>query len=978
MCATASMMVWLCLGAAAADPATVAREVADVAGVGRGFCVHVGATDGRLTVRLRRGRRFVVHALADRASSLDAIRAHIRSRDVYGPVSADVGSLAHLPYADGIANLVVVDDLPRALERGLALTEVVRILCPGGVACLGGPGLAADEVRATVAAAGIESCAVVTRSRPWARVTKARPTGADDWPQWRHDAARSQTSRDTIVGPPRHLKWIDGPRRSRHHKDGPGAVVAAGGRILAVRDAGPRFYLAPPRRFLVCRDAWNGLELWRRPLRPDPRERIPDPFPPAALCAVGDRVYVVLREGGRLLELDAATGNTKRTLAESPDRIAWTDGDLILSGGGNLRRVDLETGRRLWVSGIDGPNWIVAGDRVFALVSRIGEPGTIVCLGLATGAERWRATDDRLRGSAIRTAAFGAVLLGRLGRGSGVVQAVSTKDGAYLWDFSYRLPGHGGTPMNIFALDHLVWVRRRQTKDQADGDVRTVEPEAWIGLDPRTGRPARTIPVAVAQKCYPDAAADRFLICGTMDFVDVVAGRQRSSRAVRAVCGFGHLVANGLVYAFPNDCQCAPFLDGTMALSPGDDRTDTGWRTSDRIPGTRRRLERGPAWGATLSAPAADDDWPMYRQSPGRGGAITTAVPARLAQQWSAKVGGRLSAPSAAAGRVFVSDIDGHQVAALDAASGAVLWRFNTGGRVDLPPTYHRGLVLFGCRDGRVYCLRAADGALVWRFLAAPADRRTIAYGQPESVWPVSGSVPVRDGVVFFAAGRHTELDGGITLFALRADTGRVVWRATPTRPTYADILVAHDDRLFMRWLRIDPATGANEQVHPKRGRFFHAGGSSPFEDGTYAARTRWSDPYATGALLAFDGDRTVSVAALPNTMTRMKYAWTQPGKGHHRLSLTPHDRRRPGWQDRVVPIRPRAMALTRDTVFIAGPPDVVSPRGSALRGYDVADGDEQSALTLDARPVFDGLAAARGRLYLSLQDGSVRCFAGE
>ncbi|MCX5772953.1 MAG: hypothetical protein NTZ09_22165 [Candidatus Hydrogenedentes bacterium] len=62
----------------------------------------------------------------------------------------------------------------------------------------------------------------------------------------------------------------------------------------------------------------------------------------------------------------------------------------------------------------------------------------------------------------------------------------------------------------------------------------------------------------------------------------------------------------------------------------------------------------------------------------------------------------------------------------------------------------------------------------MWRFL--PLELRLIcAYGQPESAWPICGSVLVRDGLAYFAAGRNSFTDGGIFLYALDPRSGKVV-----------------------------------------------------------------------------------------------------------------------------------------------------------------------------------------------------------
>jgi len=93
-------------------------------------------------------------------------------------------------------------------------------------------------------------------------------------------------------------------------------------------------------------------------------------------------------------------------------------------------------------------------------------------------------------------------------------------------------------------------------------------------------------------------------------------------------------------------------------------------------------------------------------------------------------------------------------------------------------------------------------------------------------------------------------------------------------------------------------------------------------------------------------------------------------------------------------------MVLTKDLLFVAGAPDVIDEinlwhnpgeqslkrklarQTDALRGknggklFAVAteDGSILDSIELDSPPVFDGMIAAEGRLYLSLISGEILC----
>ena len=108
---------------------------------------------------------------------------------------------------------------------------------------------------------------------------------------------------------------------------------------------------------------------------------------------------------------------------------------------------------------------------------------------------------------------------------------------------------------------------------------------------------------------------------------------------------------------------------------------------------------------------------------------------------WKAALGGKLTQPVIAGGKVVVSSVEAHTIYALDERSGEVAWRFLAGGRVNSAPTLWNGRVLFGCNDGKVTSLDLDTGKVVWTFRAAPVERRLVARETLESAWPLNGSV---------------------------------------------------------------------------------------------------------------------------------------------------------------------------------------------------------------------------------------------
>jgi outer membrane protein assembly factor BamB len=395
-----------------------------------------------------------------------------------------------------------------------------------------------------------------------------------------------------------------------------------------------------------------------------------------------------------------------------------------------------------------------------------------------------------------------------------------------------------------------------------------------------------------------------------------------------------------------------------------------------------------------------------------------------VAELWQTKLGGKLTAPVIAGGRLFVAATETHEVCALDAASGKELWRFTAGGRVDSPPTAHGDRVFFGCADGWVYCLSASDGRLAWRFRAALSDERIMAYGQLESPWPVSGSVLVRDGVVFCAAGRSSFLDGGIVLYRLDARTGkqlsetRVDDRGTAGATGHlSDVLSCDGETVFMRHESFDLEGKLLNKTVP------HLHSSAGFLDDNWWHRTYWifGDAMKSGWGQWMNmGNRVPSgqIMVMDKTATygfgRQEYANGVHSGLNARYHLVSFNKQLPPpakpaakaaakkgkragkgaaaepkavtrWSV-AVPLLARAMALADRTLFIAGPLEGSGAEGlaaahegratSVLWAVSADDGGKLAECRLSAAPVWDGLAAANGRLYVSTLDGKVLCLA--
>ena len=1046
------------------------------AGVSGGLVVHLGCGDGSLTAALRANPRIQVHGLDADPRNVAAARTRIRDAGLAGVVWVDRLEGGRLPHAGNLVNLVVASG-----KGQVSSEEIARVLAPRGKALIPA-GSSLDTGHLTLdtrSPAGLGG---------WTLLTKPVPQEIDEWTHWLHGPDGNAVANDRVAGPPRRFQWIAAPLWSRSHDSVPSVtgMVSAKGRLFYVIDEAPASMAgtAPDKWALVARDAFNGLELWRRPMpewgwrtwatRFSCRFTIPTHVP-RRLVAVGDRVYATLGFNAPLTELDAATGKTVRTRegTEFTDEILCIDGTVVaaINQGpqkpGNkagpspepvrkwVAAIDAASGRMRWKTGdyvglrsktgsmerISHLSMAAGGGRVFFV-----DGDRMIALSLADGREAWSVPrpsiaehkmryDIRISDMCTLVYHGGAVYFAQLDPDHGIdwreirgrVHALSAATGKELGSRECSSWGWAH-PADVFAVGGLIWVSGY--KD-----------DLYLGLDPKTGKVRRQVSNQKAfdnghhHRCYRNKATARFIMTSFrgLEFIDWDSGRTNLHHWVRGTCRLGALPCNGMIYANPHPCDCyiTSKLNGFLALAPsaeGRGKRDEG-RAEKSV-----RLERGPAFASSLdtrhSTLDTSSDWPTYRRDSARSGATSVAVPMPLEAAWRVELGGEVTSPVVAGGRVVVARKDSREVVALDAASGRELWRYTADGGLDTPPTIYGERVIFGCADGRAYCLRAKDGALMWRFLAAPWERLVGAFGRLESAWPVHGSVLVQDGTAYCTAGRSSFLDGGFMAWALKAETGEAVarkrlssdhampvdWGRDQTLDTglLSDLLVAHKGGVYLRQRRI---FGPGEET--RLARHLHATGG--LLGRSWFHRTRWflgGVPYAE--YLVFNADTVCGVRARkaiggygghfkPGTAGFELFAadlvsppLRKPARKPKPKAKTPTKRSgRPGGASQTpkvrapkdrwcvrIPVRATAMALAADTLIVAGTPDALDPRepwaayegrrGGKLLAVALADGTIQSKLDLPSPPVLDGLAVAGGRLYLSAMDGSITCLGAE
>ncbi|MFO7774311.1 MAG: PQQ-binding-like beta-propeller repeat protein, partial [Candidatus Hydrogenedentota bacterium] len=673
----ASSLVVACMAVSTAargevDAPLVERSVIQTllkdSGAHGGLVVHVGCGSGEESAALaaKAEKPFVVQGLEGDREALEKARKCARELGVSGELTFKHWDGDTLPYTDNLVNVLFWEPA----EKEANMDEIMRVLAPGGVA-------------------------YVQQEDGWHEEVKPWPDTIDDWSHHRYNAGNVGASNDEEVGPPTHIQWEAGPRFMRSHEieTGFSSLVSAKGRIYYIIDDGPigitdaRF---PSRWSLMARDAFNGVELWKRPLpewgwqawregrENNPHEWLGSRTNPGdvdrSMAVDGDTLYVILGWGEPISAVDGATGDVLNTYEETAGTIEFVvhEGVLLVreqNPDPAIKAVNPGDGEVLWrteASLIADRSLCAAAERVF-----FSTRSEMVALALDTGDELWR-TETGIRPSGVM--ANEEALLAVV---SDVTLALSAETGEVLWEG----PGAGtrGRNLDLFLIGDLAWWHRHNAHARRldDGEeVRRLHLQSLL----ESGHHRR---------CYTDRATVNYLITGERgsEFMHLADENHMRHNWTRGPCISGMTPANGLFYVPPHQCFCysAVRLDGFFALasradSPGIDA------------GGGERLERGPAYGEALAESESDgEQWPTYRQNAERSGSVASDVPSELAQAWSTQLGGDLTQAVAAGGRVYVAEKKAGTLHCLDMENGVRLWSRTVAGAIDSPPSVHNG-----------------------------------------------------------------------------------------------------------------------------------------------------------------------------------------------------------------------------------------------------------------------------------------------
>jgi outer membrane protein assembly factor BamB len=939
---------------------------------------------------------------------LTAQQTAIAKAGIKGIANVDLLQGAALPYADHLADLLLVDDLEALKKHGVPETELQRVVAPYGAL-------------------------LVKKGEAWQRTTIPIP---EDFAQWTHPFGNAGGLRQVTRGPafPFGLNWQDGVPISFSQFSAVRSWVVTHGRVFAVSDAeaensrlmrqhdgkkGPW----RNKQYLVARSAASGIPLWKVCL--DSIDYEPDLQTLNTFPLVADSERVICAKENTLVAFSAATGEEllRYPVSYPPQRLVQEGGVIVCGSWDNVQRVDLwdeantkkrrgiwsvkvadsdkgaveafdtKTGKLLWKDEVTAQTVLAGNGKVFYMVQTSAPvtDQTLVVRDLISGKELWRMKHSDL-GEKPNLVLSGlgndVVALTRAGGNwslwngqCGALMLLSQRDGTKLWEVQ------AGGDIHVFFVDDQIWYGAGKYSIKDGKVVGNLNGEV------------------LHEKCTPPVLMGR--VMGTIRLphkpaVDTDTNVMLDTGGVRAGCIQGVAVAEEKIFFPQNFCRCEPaHLPGFLTLGSYPTITET-----------QDRASRPVITGKGAPGEEGAVVWPTYRYDNARSASTDFDLPVTLEPSWRTPlqtVGGHriasiwadsfqptLTAPVCDKEKVYAALCNEGILVALNVKDGSEAWRAFCPSRIAAPPLLYKGLCITPCNDGWLYAFSNVDGKLVWGTRIAPIERRILAFGMIESPWPVFGTPLLLNETLYAVAGKSSQMNGGTAFVALDPQTGKTLLatKLYAPRGARADILHMEGDALYMQDLSINPKDGSTinadsfiEKKYPWVSGWWR-GNYTGYMDGSWVhvgkkrsggfifARTSF-DTFALGkaGVLGFESPGI----GVPTGGT-LKYALYQ--KDDPDIRNTPPAG---GWNlKKQEPVlawsRPEttvitASALSKTKLIVAGN---TNSGGGMLSLLNRDDGKPIMQEKLPAAVEYNGICLGENRVFICLTDGSVSCYSGK